>query len=54
LVFAAVLVTMALMLVDATLSQPLSVDLIYLGVGYLGLFTVAHLAVRRSPHGPTR
>jgi hypothetical protein len=47
LVFAAALVTVALVLVDATLNQPLSVDLIYLGVGYLGLFTIAHLAVRR-------
>ena len=39
--------TVALVLVDATLNQPLSLDLIYLGLGYLGLFTIAHLAVRR-------
>ncbi len=47
LVFATALVTVALVLVDATLSRPLSLDLIYLGLSYLGLFTVAHLAVRR-------
>ena len=47
LVFAAALVTVALVLVDATLNQPLSLDLLYLGLGYLGLFTIAHLAVRR-------
>ncbi|HEY0813606.1 MAG TPA: FtsW/RodA/SpoVE family cell cycle protein [Pseudonocardia sp.] len=47
LVFAAAVVTVALVLVDATLNQRLSLDLVYLGVGYLGLFTIAHLAVRR-------
>jgi cell division protein FtsW (lipid II flippase) len=48
LVFAAVLVTIALVLVEAQQNQRLSTQLIYLGVGYLGLFVVAHLVVRRT------
>ena len=47
LIFAAALVTVALVLVDAAMNQPLTSGLIYLGLGYLGLFTIAHLAVRR-------
>jgi cell division protein FtsW (lipid II flippase) len=48
LVFAAVLVTLALMLVEAEQNQRLSLQLLYLGLGYLGLFGVAHLVVRRA------
>lgn len=47
LVFAAALVTVALVLVDAQQQQALSGQLLYLGAGYLGLFGVAHLVVRR-------
>ena len=51
LVFAAAIVTVALVLTDATQNQTLSVQLLYLGLGYLGLFAVAHLTVRRfAPH----
>jgi cell division protein FtsW (lipid II flippase) len=47
LVFAAVIVTVALLLTEATQNQTLSIQLLYLGLGYLGLFAGAHLAVRR-------
>jgi cell division protein FtsW (lipid II flippase) len=48
LVFAAVLVTLALVLVEATQNQQLSRALLYLGAGYLGLFAIAHLVVRHT------
>jgi cell division protein FtsW (lipid II flippase) len=47
LAFAAVLVTGALILVEANQEQELTRQLLFLGAAYLGLFTVAHLAVRR-------
>ena len=46
LVFASGLVTLALVLVEADQKQQLSRSLLYLGVAYLGLFAVAHAAVR--------
>jgi cell division protein FtsW (lipid II flippase) len=45
--FAAVLVTSALVLVQANQERELSSTLLYLGAAYLALFTGAHLAVRR-------
>ncbi len=51
LVFAAGLVTLALVLVEADQKQQLSRSLLYLGVAYLGLFAAAHAAVRwLAPH----
>ncbi|MFZ0118054.1 MAG: FtsW/RodA/SpoVE family cell cycle protein [Pseudonocardiaceae bacterium] len=51
LVFAAGLVTLALVLVEAEQKQQLSRSLLYLGLAYLGLFAVAHAAVRwLAPH----
>ncbi len=51
LVFAAGLVTVALVLVQANQKQELSRSLLYLGLAYLGLFALAHAAVRRwAPH----
>ena len=55
LVPAAVIVTLALVLVDAAVdadqNQQPSTQLLYLGLGYLGLFAVAHLTLRRfAPH----
>lgn len=47
LAFAAALVTGALVLVEANQEQQLTRSLLYIGLAYLGLFTVAHLAVRR-------
>jgi len=47
LVFAAVSTTSALVLVEANQEQQLTTDLLYVGGAYLGLFTVAHLAVRK-------
>ncbi|MFC4944883.1 FtsW/RodA/SpoVE family cell cycle protein [Pseudonocardia sp. GCM10023141] len=47
LAFAAVLVTGALVLVEANTSQELTRSLLFVGLAYLGLFTVAHLAVRK-------
>lgn len=47
LAFAAILVTGALVLVEANQEQELRRSLLYVGAAYLGLFTVAHLAVRR-------
>ncbi|GEL16416.1 FtsW/RodA/SpoVE family cell cycle protein [Pseudonocardia asaccharolytica] len=47
LAFAAVLVTGALALVEANQEQELTRALLYVGAAYLGLFTAAHLAVRR-------
>jgi cell division protein FtsW (lipid II flippase) len=46
LAFAAVLVTGALILVEANQEQELSLSILWLGLAYLGLLTVAHLAVR--------
>jgi len=47
LAFAAVITTSALVLVEANQEQRLSTDLLVVGGAYLGLFTVAHLAVRK-------
>jgi cell division protein FtsW (lipid II flippase) len=47
LAFAAVLVTGALVLVEANQEQELTRALIFVGLAYLGLFTGAHVAVRR-------
>ena len=47
LAFAAVLVTSALVLVEANQEQQLTQALIWVGLAYLALFAVAHLAVRR-------
>src|SRR5262245_58710427 len=47
LVFAAVVVTAALVLVDTARQQPLTSQLLWLGAGYLGLFAAAHVTVRR-------
>ncbi|MHA6620288.1 FtsW/RodA/SpoVE family cell cycle protein [Pseudonocardia sp. DLS-67] len=47
LAFAAVLVTGALALVEANQEQALTQALLWVGLAYLALFTVAHLAVRR-------
>jgi cell division protein FtsW (lipid II flippase) len=47
LAFAAVLVTGALALVEANQEQALTQSLLWLGLAYLALFTIAHLAVRR-------
>jgi cell division protein FtsW (lipid II flippase) len=44
--FAAVLTTSALVLVEANQEQQLTTTLLWLGLAYLGLFTVAHLIVR--------
>jgi len=45
-VFAAGLVTLALVLVQASQHQQLSRSLLYLGLAYFALFAVAHAAVR--------
>ncbi|MGQ0479573.1 MAG: FtsW/RodA/SpoVE family cell cycle protein [Pseudonocardia sp.] len=47
LAFASVLTTGALVLVEANQEQELTRMLLYLGAAYLGLLTVAHLAVRK-------
>jgi cell division protein FtsW (lipid II flippase) len=47
LAFAAVLVTSALVLVEANQEQELTKALPLIGLAYLGLFTIAHVAVRR-------
>ena len=47
LAFAAVIVTGALVLVEANQEQELTRSLLYVGAAYLGLFTVAHFAVRK-------
>jgi cell division protein FtsW (lipid II flippase) len=47
LAFAAVIVTGALVLVEANQEEELTRALLYVGAAYLGLFTVAHLAVRK-------
>ena len=51
LVFAAGLFTLALVLVEADQQQQLSRSLLYLGLAYLAMFGVAHVAVRwLAPH----
>ena len=47
LAFAATIVTAALVLVEANQENELTRSLLYLGAAYLGLFTVAHFAVRK-------
>nr|WP_246086091.1 FtsW/RodA/SpoVE family cell cycle protein [Pseudonocardia hydrocarbonoxydans] len=47
LAFAAVLVTGALILVEANQEQTLTIDLLLIGAAYLALLVGAHLAVRR-------
>jgi cell division protein FtsW (lipid II flippase) len=47
LAFAAVLVTGALALVEANQEQQLTQALLWVGLAYLGLFAIAHFAVRR-------
>jgi cell division protein FtsW (lipid II flippase) len=47
LAFAAVLVTAALVLVEANQEQSLTMQIVYYGVAYLALFGAAHIAVRR-------
>ncbi|TQM36056.1 FtsW/RodA/SpoVE family cell cycle protein [Pseudonocardia cypriaca] len=47
LAFAAVLVTGALALVEANQEQELTQSLLWVGLAYLALFSIAHLAVRR-------
>jgi cell division protein FtsW (lipid II flippase) len=47
LVFAAGLVTLALVLVETAQQHQLSRSLLYLGAAYLGVFGIAHAAVRR-------
>jgi cell division protein FtsW (lipid II flippase) len=47
LAFAAVLVTGALALVEANQEQQLTQALLWVGLAYLGLFTIAHFAVRK-------
>jgi cell division protein FtsW (lipid II flippase) len=46
LIFAAVLTTLALILVEADQQRPVTMSLLMLGVGYLALFVLAHVAVR--------
>lgn len=46
LIFAAVLTTAALVLVEANQERHLTAELLYLGLGYLALFAIAHFAVR--------
>jgi cell division protein FtsW (lipid II flippase) len=47
LAFAAILVTGALALVEANQEQELTQSLLWVGLAYLALFAIAHLAVRR-------
>lgn len=47
LALAAVIVTSALVLVEANQEEELTRALIYVGAAYLGLFTIAHFAVRK-------
>lgn len=52
LIFAAVLVTGALMLVEINQEAQLTREIVYYGAAFLALFGVAHFAVRRwAPHG---
>jgi cell division protein FtsW (lipid II flippase) len=45
--FAAVIMTTALVLVDANQEQELTLAIVWYGLAYFGIFLVAHLAVRR-------
>ncbi|MEC3974536.1 FtsW/RodA/SpoVE family cell cycle protein [Amycolatopsis sp. H20-H5] len=47
LAFAVFIVTIALVLVEANQEQELTSSILWLGLSYLGVLTVAHLAVRR-------
>ncbi|BBZ02101.1 cell division protein FtsW [Mycolicibacterium chitae] len=47
LCFAAVITTVALLIVDTNQEQALSLDLLAYAAGFLGLFGAAHLAIRR-------
>ena len=47
LAFAAVIVTAALVLVEANQENELTRSLLYVGAAYLGLFTAAHFSVRK-------
>src|SRR5919202_6048431 len=47
LAFAAVIVTGALVLVEANQEEELTRALLYVGAAYLGLFTIAHFVVRK-------
>lgn len=47
LAFAAFIVTTALVLVDANQEQELTLGIVWYGLAYLGVFSVAHIAVRR-------
>ncbi|MPY78972.1 MAG: FtsW/RodA/SpoVE family cell cycle protein [Actinophytocola sp.] len=47
LAFAAVIMTTAIVLVDANQEQELTLAIVWYGLAYLGIFAVAHLAVRR-------
>ncbi|MEU4669774.1 FtsW/RodA/SpoVE family cell cycle protein [Amycolatopsis sp. NPDC023774] len=47
LAFAAFIVTLALVLVEANQEQELTLSILWLGLAYLGVLTAAHLAVRR-------
>jgi cell division protein FtsW (lipid II flippase) len=47
LIFAATLVTGALVLVEANQEQTLTMQVVYYGLAYLALFGIAHLVVRR-------
>ncbi|RJQ90691.1 FtsW/RodA/SpoVE family cell cycle protein [Amycolatopsis panacis] len=47
LAFAAGLVTIALVLVEANQEQALTLSILWLGLAYLGILAAAHLAVRR-------
>ncbi|MFE0025911.1 FtsW/RodA/SpoVE family cell cycle protein [Amycolatopsis sp. NPDC059021] len=45
--FAAVIVTLALVIVEANQEQELTLTILWLGLAYLAILTAAHLAVRR-------
>jgi cell division protein FtsW (lipid II flippase) len=47
LAFVSVMVTIALVLVEANQEQQLTMQIVYLGLAYLALLTAAHFAVRR-------
>jgi cell division protein FtsW (lipid II flippase) len=47
LAFASVLVTLALVLVEANQEQQLTMQIVYYGLAYLAMFGAAHFAVRR-------
>ncbi|SEP51917.1 FtsW/RodA/SpoVE family cell cycle protein [Amycolatopsis saalfeldensis] len=47
LAFAAFIVTLALVIVEANQEQELTLSILWLGLSYLAILTVAHLAVRR-------